>query len=415
MKAIVLAGGYPQISLIKELKKRDYEVILIDWNDYPVARDYADYFYKESTLDVAKVEEIAVKEKVSLILTVCTDQALLTMTYISEKLNLPCYLSYETACRITDKEQMKAVFEQKHILTAKQICIDEWDSLTDDDFPMIVKPCDCNSSKGVKKVCDKAALKQAAFEAKAASRRGVLIAEKYIDGIELTVDAYVENKKAIIMTVSVNEKLEEAEGFVNFRTVNSGAINDDVAKEVASVAQQIADAFELSDTPLLFQAIYDGDRIYVIECSARSGGGAKIALLKEMAGFDVAENIVDLTLGSADKICVKPRDTRYFVNDYLYCRPGVLESVEGLERAKEENIIVDYYLYKKKGTVFDKITTCGDRVAGFSIAADSIEELNRKQKAVNSCIRVFDVNGVDILRHDLLTDVDVSKWQIMNE
>ena len=40
MKALVLAGGFPQISLIKELKKRGYSVILADYNDEPVAKKH---------------------------------------------------------------------------------------------------------------------------------------------------------------------------------------------------------------------------------------------------------------------------------------------------------------------------------------------------------------------------------------
>ena len=38
MKALVLAGGFPQIALIQELKKRDVYVILADYYEEPVAK-----------------------------------------------------------------------------------------------------------------------------------------------------------------------------------------------------------------------------------------------------------------------------------------------------------------------------------------------------------------------------------------
>ena len=38
LKALVLAGGYDQIALIKELKKRDYEVLLADYFENPPAK-----------------------------------------------------------------------------------------------------------------------------------------------------------------------------------------------------------------------------------------------------------------------------------------------------------------------------------------------------------------------------------------
>ena len=43
-KALVLAGGFPQIALIEELKKRDVWTVLADWNENPVARNHADAF-----------------------------------------------------------------------------------------------------------------------------------------------------------------------------------------------------------------------------------------------------------------------------------------------------------------------------------------------------------------------------------
>ena len=46
MKALVLAGGFPQIALIKELKNREITVILADWNSEPVAKNMLIYFIR---------------------------------------------------------------------------------------------------------------------------------------------------------------------------------------------------------------------------------------------------------------------------------------------------------------------------------------------------------------------------------
>ena len=93
MKALILAGGDPQIRLIEELKQRGYYTILADYTEHPVAEVYADKFYRESTLDIEKIKEIAISEKVDIVITCCTDQALNTVSVISEELNLPCYIN----------------------------------------------------------------------------------------------------------------------------------------------------------------------------------------------------------------------------------------------------------------------------------------------------------------------------------
>ena len=41
-KALVLAGGLPQITLIEKLKERNIYTVLIDGSDKALAKDYAD-------------------------------------------------------------------------------------------------------------------------------------------------------------------------------------------------------------------------------------------------------------------------------------------------------------------------------------------------------------------------------------
>ena len=48
LKALVLAGGYDQIALIKELKAKKYEVLLADYLDNPPAKKEADSIDVES-------------------------------------------------------------------------------------------------------------------------------------------------------------------------------------------------------------------------------------------------------------------------------------------------------------------------------------------------------------------------------
>ena len=85
-KALVLCGGVPQIELLKQLKERGITSVLCDMNEKVEARKYADLFYAVSTLDVEKVTEVAKKEKVDFLITVCADQVLEVVARISEEL-----------------------------------------------------------------------------------------------------------------------------------------------------------------------------------------------------------------------------------------------------------------------------------------------------------------------------------------
>lgn len=404
MKALVLAGGYPQIALIEELKKRGVYTLLADYYENPVAKPYADKFYRASTLDVEAIRDIAVSEKVDFIITACTDQALLTVAKVSEELGLPCYIDYKTALNVTNKQYMKKVFQENNIPTAKHTIMGEFDEtkIVEMEYPLIVKPVDCNSSKGVKRVEDLQALKDAVDVAVGYSRTNTAVVEEFIAGEELSADIYVENGVAKLLSISTLDKIPNNDKFVIFRGFYSYEKTEKVRPVVEKIAQQIADAFNLKNSPMLIQMIYDGEKAFVLEFSARTGGGVKFLLIQKAAGFDVLSAVIDLTLGNLPKVNAKKPENKFIANEFIYCNPGKFEKLSGFEELKNQDIISDYYLFKWKGAVLDSVDNSGDRIAGFTIQADDMEELKNKHITAVSRMEVLDDAGNNIMRKDLL-------------
>lgn len=406
MKALVLAGGFPQIALIKELKSRGIETILADYNKEPVAKPYADKFHQASTLDIDAIADIAKKEKVDFLITACTDQALLTVAKVSEMLGLPCYIDYQTALNVTNKQYMKKVFVENNISTAKHVIMAEFDpeQIKGMEYPLIVKPVDCNSSKGVKKVENIEELIKAFNTAVKLSRTDTALVEEFIEGEELSVDVYVENGVAHVLSVSSLDKIADNDKFVIFRGRYSEDVFNKVYELVSHIAQQIADAFKLKNSPMLIQMITDGKRAFVLEFSARTGGGVKFLLIKKASGFDVISAVVDLTLGNKPHVeRVKPQN-KFIANEFIYCYPGKFHRLSGFDELKADGTISDYYLFKWQGAEFSTIENSGDRIAGFTVQADTIEELRLKHKTAVKGMKVLDSCGNDIMRRDLLTD-----------
>lgn len=407
MKALVLAGGYPQIALINEIKSRGIAVVLADYYENPVAKPYADIFYRESTLDVEAIERVVNREQVDFLITACTDQALLTVALVSEKLGLPCYIDYKTALNVTNKEHMKKVFNTHGISTAKHVILHDFDpsALKHMEYPLIVKPVDCNSSKGVKKVQNEDELKVALVAAVGYSRTDTAIVEEFVEGPEISVDAYIEDGVAYVLSVSKSDKITDKEKLVIFRGNYPAEGLNEVQDQIQTTVQQIANAFGLINTPMLVQMINTGNKVYVLEFSARTGGGVKYVMIKKASGFDVIKAVVDLTLGLKPHVGDIVEESKYLSNEFIYCSNGVFDHLEGFDELKAEGIITDYYLFKWKGAVMDGVANSGDRIAGFTIQADTKLEMNRKHNQVTSRIRIIDTNGNDIMRHDLLTEL----------
>lgn len=407
MKALVIAGGLPQIELIKQLKERGIEALLADGSPAAVARPYADKFFHVDVFDMEAIKDIAVREKVDFLITVCADQVLLVVAKVSEMLGLPCYIDYETCQNVSDKIRMKRIFKQAGIPTTDYVETDHFDMnvIGTLKFPMVVKPVDAYSSKGVRKAENLEELKQYYEEAHRIGRSGSVIVEEYFSGEEISVDAFVVNGKARLLNVTNSEKVKDKDRFVIFRGRYPVQASEAVMKQIEEICQKIADGFGLVNAPLLVQLLHDGDKVSVLEFCARTGGNMKYLLIKYASGVDVIGATLDITLGKKPDLSPKFELHNVVVNDFVYCTSGVFDHFEGFEELEKEGVINEFHPVRLKGTQMRGVTSSSDRIAGMNIVAESIVEYNEKLKEINSRVKVLDADGNDIMRHDLLPEL----------
>ena len=407
MKALILAGGLPQIELINQLKERNIETILCDGNENAIARPYADKFYKLAIFDVEAVKQVALDEQVDFLITVCADQVLLVVAQVSEMLGLPCYIDYQTAQNVSDKKYMKKIFMENNIPTSRYVELSELelDKISHLNYPLVVKPVDAYSSRGVRKVWNQDELKVYFDEASKISRTGGVIVEEFVSGEEISVDIYVENGKAKVLCVSNSEKINTDNRFIIFRGRYPVNVTKEVYAQIEVVAQQIADAFKLVDSPMLIQMINTGTNVSVLEFCARTGGNMKYLLIRRSCGFDVIKAVIDLTVGLKPTVELREPENKYIVNDFIYCNNGVYDHLEGFEELMNEGILSDYHALRPSGMVITGVNSSSDRIAGMTVQADTLEEFNRKHRIIVDRVKVVDVNGNDMMRHDLLPDL----------
>lgn len=403
MKILVLAGGFDQIALIQELKGRGHEVFLADYFSTPPAKNYADKHFQISTLDEEAIYHLAEYEKVDLITTACTDQALMTVASVSEKLGLPCYISAETAKNVTNKAYMKKKFSEFGIPTAKCILLEEENNYNckisaNLKFPMIVKPCDCNSSKGVIKVNNNMELTAAVQNAFLLSRSKKVIVEEFKEGEEVSIDVWKDAEGAKILSVSGTSKIaENTENFTIYQSRYPIAMSEILIERIKETAERICDAFVLNNCPVLIQAIINNDDIYVIEFSARMGGGSKYKLIEYMAGINIMKTYVNRVLGNTTQIVNPCWSEKKIELNYVYTYKGVVKEMRGFKRFIDSGEIKEFFQYTPIGSKIEKMTTSSDRIAGFLIEKDSFEELTALRKKIVGSVDIFDENGKSIM------------------
>ncbi len=407
MKALVIAGGVPQIELIRQLKSRGITAVLADGSQNPVARPYADIFYKVDIFDASAIRKIAEEERIDFLLTVCADQVLLVVAQVSEMLGLPCYIDYQTARNVSDKILMKRVFKRIGVPTTDYVETDHFDlgRFAHLRFPLVVKPVDTYSSKGVRKAENEQELAQFYEDARRLSRSGGVIVEEFFQGEEISVDAFVMDGRAKILTVTNSEKVKSNNRFVIFRGRYPATVSKKVLSKIGIISQKIADGFGLVNSPLLIQILHNGEDVSVLEFCARTGGNMKWLLIKYSCGVDVITATIDITLGLKPNLTKKDMGHQTVVNDYIYCEPGVFDHFEGFDEMVELGLINEFHPARPKGTIMKGVTSSSDRIAGMNIVADSTEDFNSKERAILEHVKVIDSNGNDIMRRDLLPEL----------
>jgi biotin carboxylase len=408
MKALVVAGGMPQITLIEELKSRGIETVLVDGAPNPLAKPHADKFFQINVFDIEGVKKIAREERVDFAITVCADQVLLVVAQVAEELGLPWYIDHATAKLVSDKALMKRIFVEHGIPTSRHVVLSNLDesAVAHLRYPLIVKPVDAYSSKGVKKVRDPEELRVAFREAQAIGRSPNVIVEEFFEGEEISVDLFLEDGRAHVLCISNSDKVRDADHFAIFRGKVPVHASEALKAEVAAISQRIAEVCKLENGPMLVQMLTDGTRLSVLEFCARTGGAMKWLLVRRASGVDVIKAVVDLTLGLRPDIRVRPPENHYIANDFIYCRRGIFDRLDGFDEQLRLGNISDYRPLRPRGWSFSgTIASSTDRVAGFTVQADTLAEFNRKHGDFVRSVRVLDPDGRDIMRHDLLPDL----------
>ena len=303
--AIVLGGTSPHKLLVEKLHDRGYYVVLVDYLANPPAKEVADEHIQASTLDKERVLEIAQKLSANLVISTCIDHANSVCCYVAEKLNLPHPYSYETSLYVTNKGLMKKrmkdydVPSSSFILT-KNVANLDWSHVS---FPCVVKPVDCNSSKGVHRADSIDEAKPFVEDALKLSQSGEAIIEGFCAGDEIQVDCVaLDNDADVVMTRSKVKVAGNNEAVLNsYGSIVPAQVSENVLPKLKQIAVNIAKGFGLRNTPFFYQAIVTGDEVNVLEFAPRVGGGLSYYMIKNFVGFDAVEAAVNSFLGKRIK------------------------------------------------------------------------------------------------------------------
>jgi biotin carboxylase len=301
---------------------------------------------------------------------------------------------------------MKDIFIKNNIPTTKYIVIEESQNYYNHDllYPLIVKPADSNSSKGIEKIENVNKLIPAINIAKQYSRSKKVVIEEYFSGDELSIDVILKEYEPTIIMITKNIKMKSNDNrFTIVQNVYPFLINEKQLLMISMTIKKIALSFDLRNGPLLVQMLVNGDRINIIEFSSRIGGGSKCHLIKAVTNIDIVDYFINIVLGYNEDIKYENKNI-YASMNYIYTKEGIYSEIIGGTELYEKGIIDKLYIYKPSGSYIENNISSSDRPAGFLISAKTKYDMCNKIQIADRTIKILNECNEDIMLHKIYSE-----------
>ncbi len=389
-KLMILGAGIYQVPLIKKAKEMGlFTVVTSIPGPYP-GFQYADEALYLNTTDAEGILAAAEERQIDGILTTGTDVAMHSVGLVCETLGLPG-ISLSASEILTDKAEMKKAFKAGGVRTAefkKVLSLAEAERAAEEiGYPVMVKVTDKSGSRGVTKVSGPEELEAAYSYAMSFTGRDYLVVEKFIEGHEIGIDAFVSGGKPVLLLPHDKLVYRGPHSTVPVGHVFPYAASEALKKDIETQVQRIIDASGLDNAALNIDAFVSGDELYVIEAGGRCGATCIPELISLYGGIDYYGLMIRAALGET---------TDFRLKNEIPCAASLLftersAKLVGFDGEKIEALEKDGYFISfdyREGDELPAMENGTDRIGqvyGPCSSEKDIEEMVKRARACIAC------------------------------
>ena len=390
-KAVVIAGGVWQMPLIKFLKSKGHFVIVVDPFSNSEGVKICKQHIKCDVKDVDTIYNFLKNEKIQFITTDQSDISVNTVAKLNELLGLtgnPLKITNLFVNKLLMREHAQSFNVPCPMFKRISEVQELYDFIEIAKLPIIIKPADSQSSRGIFKIETLTDLESKFINSLEFSICKEVIAEQFIDGVEITAEGFCSNHKHITLCTSRKK---------HFRTGIASELKypADIPQEILTQVKRYNDVF-VESTKLNFgitHAEYIIDlktkNIFLIEIACR-GGGSLISsdIIKWVSGVDVYEMFYQNLMGNETNV-----KNLFILNKsailYFFEFPdGVVKSIDGLDLIIEDSRVLDIKMFFNKGDLLKKASDDRSRQGYFIGLGNNPDEINDLVEFVKTNLKI---------------------------
>lgn len=414
-RILILGGGYSTVEVVKYAKELGLYAIVTSNEPSGAAKAIADETLMYSTDDVENIVEYVNQAEIDGVFTGASEFHIVNMIKICQKCGLPCYATLRQWEICQNKHQFKNLCREYNVP-----CVKEYDrsSSSNFNFPVIVKPVDGCSARGISVCNSELELKEAYNKALKYSLSKKLIIEDYIEngGTTISVRYIVVDGELYLEAVGDRYVLDADNGKA---LITAAAFYPSKHTEfyISNIDQKVKNMFKglgLKNGALFMEAIFKDDiGIVFYEMGLRISGGMtykiteitnRINELKMLIRYAVSGKMCD----KSDLSKIEPHlNGNYTASITLPLRTGKISEIKGLEAVKSltQVFFVQQYYHEGDTIMPEYIGTLDQLLARVTLICHGKSELFDTIKFIKSNISVIDENGSEMIIYTRLNQI----------
>lgn len=316
-KVLLLGSSFSAVPIYKALKSMGFFVAVCGCKKNDPLHQYADKSFYIDYSDLVKVQKILESEEFDFLVPSCNDTSYIIGGLLAEKFCFPGYDKYSTILKIHTKNLFRDFLIECGLECPNFITVIYKKSFDHKrlKYPILVKPVDSFSGKGITKVFNDEELKNALYFSEKFSLKKEVVLEEYIEGSLHSHSAFIFNG-SILYDFFVDEFCTIYPYQVNSSNHPSG-IATSLRNKVRKSINKLAQSLSLTDGLLHTQFMVSGKSIFIIESMRRCPGDLYPDLVEKSTGVEYWKNYVAPFVSRSFEFASTPIDLCYVTRHTL--------------------------------------------------------------------------------------------------
>lgn len=296
-KALLVGSSFSAVPIFFALKRHGLHVSVCGnapgdpCHQYSDASFYIDYSNPEALAHVVK------ENGFDYLVPTCNDYSYMSCAQLGEHHEFPGIDAYVTALALHTKDEFRKAASLLGLPIPRFTSLNQWKSGSGDElsYPLLVKPTDSFSGRGMTRVANGRELEAAIGMAVESSRVGDAVLEEFVEGSLHSHSAFIQGQR-VAQDFFVDEFCTVYPYQVNCSN-HPSCLPESVRAGMREVINHLAQGLALKDGLLHTQFICKGEQFWVIECMRRCPGDLYGTLVELSTGLDYADLFVRPFLG----------------------------------------------------------------------------------------------------------------------